>query len=191
MMLKIRSLLVTTLAVAACLACTKEKADDKGQAASASPSASVAAIPSAKPVEKPWFFGEWRASLEVARYQVEQTKQEGKVAAWAADTGDKATGKGELVLEIDEEGKVTGSASGALGKLNASGLVDGEELRVQLHAAEALPPPEMFNGVLLGQKEKDGFSGELKASSGDSLTVRKAAVTLTKQANAEAGAKGK
>ena len=38
-----------------------------------------------------------------------------------------------------------------------------------------------FNGVLLAEKSDKGFAGDLKASSGDSLTVRKASVVLSKK----------
>jgi hypothetical protein len=89
------------------------------------------------------------------------------------------------MLNIDEAGNVTGMATGPLGELKASGTLDGEALRVRLQPAKVLEPPEMFNGVLLARKENGGFSGDLKASSGDSLTVRKATVKLAKR---EAGA---
>jgi hypothetical protein len=52
----------------------------------------------------------------------------------------------------------------------------------------------MFNGVLMAKKSNAGFAGELKASSGDSLTVRKASVALSKQDAAsknEAATKGR
>jgi hypothetical protein len=41
--------------------------------------------------------------------------------------------------------------------------------------------PDALRGAGLTQREGDGLKGELKASSGDSLTVRKASLTLTKQ----------
>ena len=150
-------------------------------AAVASGAASAAAAASSKPPEAPWYVGEWHAPLDVQRYQIEQTKEEGKVKAWA-DAGDsKALGKGELVLKIDEAGKVTGSATGPLGELAAAGMVDDKTLRVNFQPTKLLTPPEMFNGVLLAEKSDAGFAGDLKASSGDSLTVRKASVVLTKK----------
>lgn len=158
-------------------------ANASGAAAAASGSAAgaEAAAPSAKPAEKPWYVGEWHAPLDVQRYQIEQTKEEGKVKAWADAADTKATGKGELVLTIDETGKVTGTATGPLGELAAAGTADDQSLRVNLQPTKLLTPPEMFNGVVVAEKSDAGFAGDLKASSGDSLTVRKASVVLTKK----------
>lgn len=161
-------------------ACNQQKA---APAASTAPSAEAApsAQASAKPPEKPWFEGEWHATLDVQRHQIEQTKAEGKVKAWAEDDA-KATGKGDMKLTIDAKGDVTGSVTGPLGDLAAAGMVDGNTLRVRFQPKQAeLPPPEIFNGVLLAEKSGQGFAGDLKASSGDSLLVRKASVVLTKQ----------
>jgi hypothetical protein len=184
-----RVLLLSTVGSTCLLGCDRDSTPPGATA-----SASAVAAPSAKPPEKPWFVGSWRAPLKVERYQIEQTKQEGKIQAWAEDAGDKATGPAELQLEIDEAGTVVGNVTGALGKLNASGVLDGEDLRVRLQPAEPLEPAEMFNGVLMAKKSNAGFAGELKASSGDSLTVRKASVALSKQDAAsknEAATKGR
>src|SRR5690606_28830816 len=113
--------------------------------------------------------------------QIEQTKEEGKIKAWADEADTKATGKGELTLKIDEAGKATGTVTGPLGELTAAGLVEDQTLRVNLQPTKLLTPPEMFNGVLLAEKSDQGFTGDLKASSGDSLTVRKASVVLSKK----------
>ena len=166
------------------------------QEAPPAPAASVSVAqpaPSQKPPEAPWFVGEWKAPLAIERYQIEQTKQEGKIKAWAEDAGDKATGKGEMVLLIDEQGSVSGEVTGPVGKLSASGMVDGETLRVRFQPAEpGKEPADIFNGVLLAQKSADRFEGEFKVSSGDSLTVRKAAVVLSKPgAPARAGSAAK
>lgn len=151
-----------------------------GAAASAA-AATAAAAASAKAAAVPWYVGEWHAPLDVQRYQIEQTKEEGKIKAWADEADTKATGKGELVLKIDEAGKVTGTATGPLGELVAAGMVDDKTLRVNLQPTKLLAPPEMFNGVVLAEKSDAGFAGDLKASSGDSLTVRKASVVLSKK----------
>ena len=160
-------------------------------AAAASGSAAAAAAPSAKPAEKPWYVGEWHAPLDVQRYQIEQTKEEGKVKAWADAADTKATGKGELVLQIDETGKVTGTATGPLGELAAAGTADDQTLRVNLQPTKLLTPPEMFNGVVVAEKSEAGFAGDLKASSGDSLTVRKATIVLTKKGDGTKGPNAK
>lgn len=151
------------------------------EASAASGASSAAAAASAKPPEAPWYVGEWHAPLDVQRYQIEQTKEEGKIKAWADAADTKATGKGELLLKIDEAGKVTGTVTGPLGELAAAGMVDDQTLRVNFQPTKLLTPPEMFNGVLLAEKSDKGFAGDLKASSGDSLTVRKASVVLSKK----------
>lgn len=173
---------VFSLAIAGC---EKSGGGDGAAVASASAAApaasSAAALASAKPAEAPWYVGEWHAPLNVERYQIEQTKEEGKIKAWADEADTKATGKGELTLKIDEAGKVTGTVTGPLGELTAAGMVEDQTLRVNLQPTKLLTPPEMFNGVLLAEKSDQGFTGDLKASSGDSLTVRKASVVLSKK----------
>jgi len=160
-------------------------------ASAASPALTASVAASAKPVEKPWYVGEWHAALDVERYQIEQTKEEGKIKAWADAADAKATGKGELVLKIDEAGKVTGSVTGPLGDLEAAGMLDDKTLRVRFQPTKQLAPPEMFNGVLLAEKSDAGFAGDLKASSGDSLTVRKASVVLSKKGDDAKGSPNK
>lgn len=183
-MFSVKSVLVIA-ASALAVACNQGAKDSPAaaSASAASPALTASALASAKPAEKPWYVGEWHAALDVERYQIEQTKEEGKIKAWA-DAGDaKAIGKGELRLLIDEAGKVTGNVTGPLGELEAAGMLDDKTLRVRFHPTKPLAPPEMFNGVLLAEKSEAGFTGDLKASSGDSLTVRKASVVLSKKAD--------
>jgi len=166
---------------------TDAPAGSASNAAAAAPGSAAAAAPAAPSAKLPWYVGQWHAPLDVQRYQIEQTKEEGKIKAWADAADTKATGKGELVLKIDETGKVTGTATGPLGELSAAGTADDQTLRVNLQPTKLLTPPEMFNGVVIAEKSAAGFAGDLKASSGDSLTVRKATVVLTKKGD---GAKG-
>jgi hypothetical protein len=182
---------VWSTVIGAAFQCACEK-----QEAPPAPAASASVAPpeaSAKPPEAPWFVGEWKAPLSIERYQIEQTKQEGKIKAWAEDAGEKATGKGEMALKIDEQGSVSGEVNGPVGKLSASGMLDGETLRVRFQPTEPdKDPADIFNGVLLAQKSADRLEGDFKVSSGDSLTVRKAAVVLSKQgAMAKAGSAAK
>ena len=190
-MFSVKSALVIASSALA-IGCNQGAKDSAAAAsASASPALTASAAASAKPVDKPWFVGEWRATLDVERYQIEQTKDEGKIKAWADAADAKAIGKGELVLQIDEAGKVTGNVTGPLGDLEAAGMLDDKTLRVRFQPTKQLAPPEMFNGVLLAEKSDAGFAGDLKASSGDSLTVRKASVVLSKKADDGKGSNDK
>lgn len=191
-MFSVKSALVIASSALA-VGCNQGAKDSAGAASASAAALAVSAAPaaSAKPAEKPWYAGEWHATLNVERYQIEQTKEEGKIKAWA-DAGDtKAIGKGELVLQIDDAGKVTGSVTGPLGDLEAAGMLDDKTLRVRFQPAKQLTPPEMYSGVLLAEKSEAGFAGDLKASSGDSQTVRKASVVLSKKADDAKGSNAK
>lgn len=145
-------------------------------ASAAAPSAAPAA--SAPPVvQKPWYEGSWSGTYAAERHVIELPI--GAVAAWAKDDGSKASGPGEIKLTIDADGLASGSAKGALGEHAVRGRVVEESLRLELVPQQ--PTAESLRGAGVTQREGEGLKGEVKASSGDSLTVRKASLTLTKQ----------
>ncbi len=153
----------------------------KSEPAPPAPAASVAAAPasgSAAPAapEKPWYAGAWSGTYAAERFAIELPI--GNVPAWKKDDGSKASGAGKISLEVSPEGTVSGSADGPLGKHVARGSVEADTLRVEFvpEAAGA----DTFRGVMLVTREGDSAKGELRASSGDSLTVRRADVTLAK-----------
>ena len=152
----------------------KPAATGEGSAtsASATPVASVSAAP------KPWFVGTWKGSYDATHFRIEMEKKEGAVAAWEKDDGGVAAGKGEVTLSINDKGEVTGSSSGPLGKQTAVGELDDKQLSVRF-----VPEDEdaMATAYLHAEKKGDGFSGNIQASSGDSLKVRKASLSLTKK----------
>jgi hypothetical protein len=164
-------------AVALCLAVTACKKDEPSPspAASAAAPASASAAPKAAP-EKPWFAGAWSGTYAAERFAIELPI--GNVPAWKKDDGSKASGAGKISLDVSPEGTVSGSADGPLGKHVARGSVEADTLRV-----EFVPEgtgADTFRGVMLVTREGDAAKGELRASSGDSLTVRRANVTLAK-----------
>ncbi len=172
------------LAVSSALlgACEKKASTEAAAGASASASA-VASAPSAessaKP-EAPWFVGDWQASLDVERYAMEMKKSEGMVKDWEQDDGKAGTGKATLKFTLDANSQATGTVDGALGALGVSGVLEEETLRLKLMAQNPGDPAVTYNGVIVATKKDDGFAGELKASSGDSLKVRHAKVAITK-----------
>ncbi len=97
---------------------------------------------------------------------------------WKKDDGSQASGEGKLSLQAAADGSVTGTATGALGELAVSGRVDGDRAALTLSAAS----PDGFHGVILASQSPDGMKGTLNASSGDSLQVRQASVTLARAA---------
>lgn len=143
-------------------------------AASAPPTAVPSTPPSAPPAQKPWFEGAWQGSFSAELFRVELPA--GGVKEWKTDDGKQASGAGQLSLEVSPDGTAHGSAGGALGELTVSGRFEGER------AALALAPvtPGGFQGVLVAEKSGEGLKGTLRASSGDSLQVRRADVTLTR-----------
>lgn len=136
-------------------------------AASAAPSAS-AAPPAA------WYQGTWQGTYKAELRRIELAV--GGVREWKKDDGSQASGDGTLSLEVEADGSVSGTAGGALGAQTVSGRIEGE------HVALSLLPSETngFQGTLLAARTPEGIQGTLSASTGDSLVVRQASVTLSK-----------
>jgi hypothetical protein len=154
--------------------CKKSEPAPPSPAASAVAQASASAAPAAP--EKPWYAGAWSGTYAAERFAIELPI--GNVPAWKKDDGSKASGAGKISLEVSPEGTVSGSADGPLGKHVARGSVEADTLRVEF-VPEATGA-DTFRGVMLVTREGDSAKGELRASSGDSLTVRRANVTLAK-----------
>lgn len=174
------------LLAVALLGCDEEK--PATPAASAKASASASAAPPEKP--KPWFEGTWTGSYEAKKQPIEMSKKEGAVWQWEKDDGGTGSGKGTLSLTVAEDGAITGTASGALGEQVVSGRVVDEEFRLRLKPKD-MADIEAFGGTMTGKRDGDEVKGELKASSGDSINVRKASVTLEKQGAAAAAGSAK
>jgi hypothetical protein len=156
----------------------KAHADDAAPASSAAaPAASLSAVSAAAPKAKPWFSGTFQGAYEAKLAPVEV--KVGAVKEWGADDGKAASGSGKLELKIADDGVVDGTGEGALGASHASGKVEDDTLRVVLEPSDA----SGLHGVLVAAKEGDGFRGSIEASSGNSLTVRRAPIELKKQAN--------
>jgi hypothetical protein len=131
--------------------------------------------------------GNFTGTYEASHYLIEMERKHGGVAAWSKDDGEKSSGKGTVALSIDESGRVTGSAQGPLGEMTASGQVEADTLRVRLSPKN--PGADgSFAGIVVARRKKEGFEGRLQASTGDSLTVRDAPVTLSKAGSAPAPA---
>jgi hypothetical protein len=155
-------------------ACQNAPRSEAVASASSAPAAAPSTPPSAPPAEKPWFEGAWQGSFSAELFRVELPA--GGVKEWKTDDGKQASGDGQLSLDVSPDGTALGNARGALGELTVSGRFEEER------AALALAPvtPGGFQGVLLAEKSSDGLKGTLRASSGDSLQVRRADVTLSR-----------
>jgi hypothetical protein len=159
-------------------ACQQAQKADPAATGSAAANASAAApAPSASAAPaKAWFEGSWQGAFQAELLRIELPA--GGVKEWKNDDGKKASGEGKLSLEAKPDGSVSGTASGALGELTVAGQVDGDRAALTLTSAQ----PEGFHGVILATQTPEGMKGTLNASSGDSLQVRQAAVTLSRAA---------
>jgi hypothetical protein len=169
-----RTLFIALLLVSAC----KQQSEAPAASTSSSVSASSGAAPSASAAaQKPWYEGSWSGTYAAERYKIELPI--GAVKNWEKDDGSTSSGPGELKLTVDEKGTVSGTAKGSLGSHAVRGQVVENSLRLELVPDEATPAA--FRGAGVTEREGEALKGEIKASSGDSLTVRKASLTLTKQ----------
>ncbi len=174
-----RRALCFAIALVASVTACKRAPSGAGSAASAqAPGRSPAAPAKPKPKPKPWYVGRWSGSYDAAQHTIDMTAKQGAVHEWKADPGKLASGKGTIAVEVDDVGAIHGSSNGALGELIASGEADADALRIRLEPAKAATAA--FRGLVVAKRNGDAASGKLSASSGDSLTVREAPVTLHK-----------
>lgn len=153
------------------------KADPSATGSAAANASAAAPAPSASAAPaKAWFEGSWQGAFQAELLRIELPA--GGLKEWKNDDGKKASGEGKLSLEAKPDGSVSGTASGALGELTVAGQVDGDRAALTLTSAQ----PEGFHGVILATQTPEGMKGTLNASSGDSLQVRQAAVTLSRAA---------
>ena len=150
-------------------------ADQAPTAASVSPAASGSAIAAASAAPaKPWYEGAWQGTYKAELLRLETAA--GGVKKWKDDDGSTASGEGKLSLQAAADGTVSGSASGPLGEHTVAGKVEGDRVALSLIPAQA----EGFRGVILASQQGDGMQGSLIVATGDSLTARKASVTLAR-----------
>ena len=175
------SWLVRCSAVALLLCgCERQKASPEQASAAASASAAAASA-KAKPAEpeKPWFAGRWFGSYESRRYEIKMTRSEGAVREWADDAGTHGQGPGAITLDIDADGRATGTATGALGDMVVTGMIDEDALTLDLRAT-ATDPAKLFNGFVVAKRKDKTLTGTLQASSGTGLLVRDGTVTFSR-----------
>jgi len=145
------------------------------------PVASVLPSASAAPVKAAlWFEGKWRGSYDAEPYSIETAEKNTGAREWADDDGGEHVGDGTLELEITPEGRISGSAKGALGPQSVRGEVD--ETKFRLSFVPEVPGDRAFSGSAVLERDRAGESlkGRLSTSTGDSKTVRDAALVLEK-----------
>jgi hypothetical protein len=148
----------------------------------APPEADPAVPPSPAPAaqaepEPPWFVGPWEARFRTEAHQVGLDRKRGAPREWEEGKDPRCLGEVTLSLEVDDAGMVQGSGTGALGAVSVQGVVEGDALRARLSPTEAAG----FHGSLTATRTDPGLTGELRASSGDSLELCKATVTLARK----------
>ena len=121
-----------------------------------------------------WYEGSWQGTYKAELHRIETAA--GGVKEWKKDDGAQSSGEGKVSLEAKADGTVSGQASGALGEQSVSGRIEGERVALKLTPADA----NGFQGVILASQAPEGIKGTLSASTGDSLMVRKAEVTLSR-----------
>jgi hypothetical protein len=154
-------------------ACQRSPSSEPAPAAAPSASAAASAAAPAAPA-KAWYEGAWQGAYQAELFRVEVPV--GGVKEWKQDDGKRASGPGQLSLQVSADGSVTGTATGPLGELGVAGRVDGDRAALTLSSATA----DGFHGVVLASRTPSGMQGTLSASSADSLQVRSASVTLAR-----------
>ncbi len=123
--------------------------------------------------------GQYKGTYTVAATKASLSRKDGAPAQWDTDDGHALGGQGDLVLNVDAQNLVSGSAKGALGQQALRGRCDENTLRIQLDATGG-DPTLIQNGVIVAELSGDQATGTLAAATGDSLVRRSGAVSLHK-----------
>lgn len=181
----LRSVSIIFVSFVFCVTCQRghsgSKSNDNSSAA-ASAIASIAVQPARQqPAQKPTSgcAGHYQGTYNVAATRPGISHKDGAPAEWESDDGRALSGPGELVLNVDAQNLVSGSAKGALGQQTARGSCDDNTLRVQLDAT-GTEPGLIQNAFIVAELSSDQVSGTLTAATGDGLVRRTGAVNLRK-----------
>jgi hypothetical protein len=129
----------------------------------ASSVASDSVAPSAREAKR------WNGTYESKRVALETPEKVSDVT-WKQDDGTQALGKGSMTLQVSD-GIVTGEATGPLGPQRASGMFDGETLRLTLYPEDPTTP-EAMTGSGLGEVKDGALRGALRCAGPKGVVVR-------------------
>ncbi|MBN2192752.1 MAG: hypothetical protein JW751_08025 [Polyangiaceae bacterium] len=165
---------VLALAVAGGCKRASESAPEGGVATAFTSVAAARPAPSAFAAARTAFAGTYLTE----RFVIEMTPEQGRIPAWDREDGKEGSGPGTLAITLDERGTVRGTAAGALGEQTVNGVLDRDTLRLTL-APVAGRSGRVFSGVIIAEREGNGYAGTLRASSGDSTLVRQGTVSVS------------
>ena len=111
------------------------------------------------------------------------TPKAAREKTWTEDHGSTSVGPGKLDLTIHQpEGRVSGSATGALGDLTVTGLLEGKDLRANLYPQNPNAEGAMTGWMALtlegSETAPKGLAGTLRVAGKDARLVRQADVAL-------------
>ena len=143
--------------------------------ASATASASSSAVAAAASAPSPREAKRWNGTYESKRVTLE-TPEKVTDYTWKQDDGTKALGKGSLTLQVEDR-VVTGDATGPLGPQRASGMFDGETLRLTLSPADP-STPEAMTGNGLAVVKAGVLRGTVRCAGPKGVLVREVTLEL-------------
>ncbi len=163
-------------------ACTKPAPDGAQTTASATPSAAPAPNEASAPDS-----GAAKAPSTGSAATFEGTYTTTAVAAitvpegakWKGEEGQDGVGEGKLKLDIDAEGRVTGTVEGALGAGLLEGRRSGDLVTATIRRKD--PADQGFYGTVDGKVAGDKVEGTVSASRGNAGMVREGKFSLGKK----------
>jgi len=127
---------------------------------------------------KPWYLGHWTGNVQLKSVRPSLSRAKGAPSAWLPSSDAGLSGTLSIDVDVDDKGQATGHAEGTLGKFQLRGRTDGNDLRLTLDA-DSNSPQAMQNAFVVLSHEKDALKGDLKAATGDALSLGAGAVVLT------------
>lgn len=121
--------------------------------------------------------GRWAGTYQAAQFKIELPKPAVADRSWKQDDGTKHVGEGTLSVVITADGSATGAGTGPLGEFTLRGAATGDSVSLRLDP-RGPGGSSTFAGVVTLERADADLTGELRASSGDTLLIRHAAVRL-------------
>lgn len=150
-----------------------QSTDRLGTAPSAAPS--TLATSAGGTVATNRFLGTWKGAYraEKANPTIDPTVRD---EVWKSDEGKRHAGSGEVELVVAEDGAVSGTVEGPLGRGDLRGEADGQTVRAMIASGAEDGPA----GTLIGKLDGKGLAIEMRTSDGAGQTLRVAKGTLAR-----------
>jgi hypothetical protein len=122
--------------------------------------------------------GSWSGSYDSVAHRLELPPKLGGLPVWKIDDGKRGAGHGKIMITVQADGTVSGTATGPLGDEAVRGAIEGGAFSARLVPSSTDLPG--YSGTLVGHRDGDHLTGTLAAASSDGVVAREGTLTLAR-----------